>query len=555
MKGFKRVLSRTLVTLMLAALLGAGYFGYLRWQEWQWENSVTSVEIFDRHGERMATIEDEGIQDWLQWYKGIQGVSAISDATKETEGLLWHSVTFTINEVKERFDVYLRDDYFVVSGVSATIKVPHYSVWFDFYMDDASLSRLYESRRLGLYKVMTADQNTIIESSFDQWYYVNGQLKSVPIESKENTIRQEAPLVILREGEELTLEGLEAGDEVYVEAFDGETLIFNEYIKDGRIRPMTHNQVITYSIRIQRDSPKTGTLIDTKFGKTFFDFDVFVEINPVVHIPIKKTTAGGFFTVGVDHVPTGYRIELKQKLVDDVLWHRRLGGYYTVLPLIYWINPGMYPVEVWLVPEKSDDLTKSTQLLSRETLEVTARVFDVQRLTIDPNIEASTRNDAAYEEYNTYFLPVRNQGIEEQLWEGPFIMPVEGRLTTKFGMRRSVNGSLTTYRHNGIDLAAPTGTPILASNTGEVVLSREFILVGNAIIIDHGLGLFTVYLHLDERYVKEGERVSKGSVIGTVGSTGFSTGPHLHFTTSYYRTNLDPFIFTDWQAIFQETAD
>jgi murein DD-endopeptidase MepM/ murein hydrolase activator NlpD len=121
-----------------------------------------------------------------------------------------------------------------------------------------------------------------------------------------------------------------------------------------------------------------------------------------------------------------------------------------------------------------------------------------------------------------------------------FLLPTQGKLTTEFGEARYVNGSLTTYRHAGIDIAAPRNADVLATNTGKVMLAMPLIITGNSIVIDHGEGLFSVYFHLDKLFVKEGEMVTRGQLIGAVGSTGFSTGPHLHFTMSYYRFDIEP---------------
>jgi murein DD-endopeptidase MepM/ murein hydrolase activator NlpD len=121
-------------------------------------------------------------------------------------------------------------------------------------------------------------------------------------------------------------------------------------------------------------------------------------------------------------------------------------------------------------------------------------------------------------------------------------MPVAGRLTTDFAEIRYVNNELSSSRHSGIDLAAPSGTKIQAPNNGKVTLAASGLLsTGNTIVIDHGLGLFTSYYHLKTMNVKVGEFVKKSDIIGTVGSTGFSTGAHLHYGVSIYNTLVNPY--------------
>ena len=131
-------------------------------------------------------------------------------------------------------------------------------------------------------------------------------------------------------------------------------------------------------------------------------------------------------------------------------------------------------------------------------------------------------------------------------------MPVSGRLTTEFGETRYVNDFPTSYRHLGLDIAADEGGEVKAANRGKVVLARSLTLTGNTVMIDHGEGLFSVYHHMRDLSVKTGEIVGRGQKIGAVGTTGFSTGPHLHFMISYYSTNLEPGYFLVGQPITYE---
>lgn len=116
------------------------------------------------------------------------------------------------------------------------------------------------------------------------------------------------------------------------------------------------------------------------------------------------------------------------------------------------------------------------------------------------------------------------------------VWPTKGVLTSHFGIRWG-------RMHNGIDIGAPTGTPIVASASGEAFFSGVLGGFGNVVFIDHFNGLITVYAHQDSLAVREGERVSRGQVIGTVGSTGNSTGPHLHFETRVDGVPRDPLTF------------
>lgn len=130
----------------------------------------------------------------------------------------------------------------------------------------------------------------------------------------------------------------------------------------------------------------------------------------------------------------------------------------------------------------------------------------------------------------------------ERLPRLDFLLPVEGRVSGTFGLRRYFNGQ-PRRPHSGIDIAAPTGTPVRAPADGTVVEAGDFFFSGNMIYLDHGYGVLTMYAHLDGIEVWPGERVRRGDRIGTVGMTGRVTGPHLHWTVYLNRTVVDPELF------------
>jgi murein DD-endopeptidase MepM/ murein hydrolase activator NlpD len=133
----------------------------------------------------------------------------------------------------------------------------------------------------------------------------------------------------------------------------------------------------------------------------------------------------------------------------------------------------------------------------------------------------------------------------EKLWGSAWQLPVEGPLTARFGEQRSINGGPASGHHGGTDFAAETGTPVLATNRGRVVLVRKLNVRGNMVIIDHGGGLFSGYAHLSTFHVTEGQLVEAGDVIAEVGTTGLSTGPHLHWEMASNGILLDALRFTD----------
>jgi len=127
----------------------------------------------------------------------------------------------------------------------------------------------------------------------------------------------------------------------------------------------------------------------------------------------------------------------------------------------------------------------------------------------------------------------------EREWTGPFLPPVDAPVSDVFGTRRVFNG-VTKSVHQGLDYRVPAATPVSAVNAGTVILARPLYFEGNCVVIDHGQGLLTLYLHLSEFKVKEGEVVKRGQLIGLSGATGRATGPHLHIAVRWQGTYLNP---------------
>lgn len=136
----------------------------------------------------------------------------------------------------------------------------------------------------------------------------------------------------------------------------------------------------------------------------------------------------------------------------------------------------------------------------------------------------------------------------------PLLLPAEGRVSGVFGSRRVLNGQPRS-RHFGLDIAAPQGTPIKAADGGIVRLARhDLFFTGHTIILDHGLGLFTLYAHLHELSVTQGQSVQRGDVIGSIGATGRVTGAHLHWAVYLNFTAIDPALVTDLPPALADAA-
>jgi murein DD-endopeptidase MepM/ murein hydrolase activator NlpD len=136
------------------------------------------------------------------------------------------------------------------------------------------------------------------------------------------------------------------------------------------------------------------------------------------------------------------------------------------------------------------------------------------------------------------------QIVSDRLWEGSFILPLENHISTLFGTKRILNKTRTSI-HKGLDIKGKKGEEVKASNNGRVVLAEELFFGGNTIILDHGQGIYTIYMHLSGFNVKLDDIISKGDIVGFVGSSGRSTGSHLHFGVKVLNINTNPVSFVE----------
>jgi len=196
-------------------------------------------------------------------------------------------------------------------------------------------------------------------------------------------------------------------------------------------------------------------------------------------------------------------------------------------------KPGSYVLELRAT------LSDGSLVRRNQTIVVSQAAFRTEKLRVperyvEPDAETRQRIDADRELKHAAFA---HEAPAE--WSGSFIAPVDTGVSEGFGTRRTFNRKLASV-HRGLDYHAAPGTPVMAANSGEIVLARELFYEGNCIIIDHGLGFATIYMHLSQLEVSEGQRVEKGQEIGLSGSTGRATGPHLHVAARWEGAYLDP---------------
>ena len=202
------------------------------------------------------------------------------------------------------------------------------------------------------------------------------------------------------------------------------------------------------------------------------------------------------------------------------------------------VGPSILRIRV--VPEDGGGTATPKPIDLSRSIEIHEAHYRTGTLTVAPKFvapgpEALKRIEAEIELKKRVFA----ESAPQPLWSGDFRAPVDAPPTDSFGTRRVFNGQLASV-HKGMDFRAATGTVVRAGNSGVVVLARPLYYEGNCVVIDHGLGLYTISMHLSRIDVREGQHVDVGEPIGLSGATGRVTGPHLHWAVRWQNAYLDP---------------
>ncbi len=203
-------------------------------------------------------------------------------------------------------------------------------------------------------------------------------------------------------------------------------------------------------------------------------------------------------------------------------------------------TPGSYSLE--LTGETRTGKSPSTTISFARTLNVARANYPKIEVSLSVEskfTEPSPEQQKQIEEGQAVKKDYLNRVTPEREWSGSFSQPADAAISDVFGSQRIFNGK-TSSPHLGLDFRVPSGTPVAAMNDGTVLLARPLYFEGNFVVLDHGQGLLTLYLHLSEFKVKEGDQVKRGQIVGLSGGTGRATGPHLHVAVRWQGTYLDP---------------
>jgi murein DD-endopeptidase MepM/ murein hydrolase activator NlpD len=197
-------------------------------------------------------------------------------------------------------------------------------------------------------------------------------------------------------------------------------------------------------------------------------------------------------------------------------------------------------------PAGQFNFTASAKTASGDPITCTAAItveagkFATEKLKVAPNfVEPNPEQLARAQEEQKHLREIYATVTPEKLWRGAFRVPLDGVTTGgNFGRRRVLNGQPGSP-HSGVDFPAPTGTPVHAAQRGRVVLAEPLYFSGDTVVVDHGLGVYTLYAHFSEIDVKPGDLVDAGALLGKVGATGRVTGPHLHWGLTVNRARVN----------------
>jgi murein DD-endopeptidase MepM/ murein hydrolase activator NlpD len=226
---------------------------------------------------------------------------------------------------------------------------------------------------------------------------------------------------------------------------------------------------------------------------------------------------------------------------------KRDGTFFTLIGVPYHTKPGAKTLTL----QYSGPHGGQIRQLAFDVVQGKYRtdVLKVDSRRVDLNQKDRQRANREHQEVKRIYA----SGHPQRLWQGPFQLPVENEISSQFGNRRIFNGKLKSF-HNGLDFRSPPGTPIQATNSGRVRLAKNLFYSGNAVIIDHGTDIFTIYAHLSKIQTRAGQHIEKGRLIGLTGATGRVSGPHLHWGIKINGIAVNPLQFVDVLAGLTQKA-
>lgn len=396
------------------------------------------------------------------------------------------------------------------------------------FMNSDEASGFYASEMPSTISVGASSTLVLTADAYD-WKIVklDGSAHSLVL---ENDSQATLPRFVLEDTAELSLYIPRDPDELKITLYDGADILWQGSGREWFSYEPEHNGIYTCQIdAIYRETTVSNV---SSYGTVTYRCEVDYQLKTEITLSKDTAVLGEVLTLtasGVGDLP----ISVSSNLRVDPIFVGTGGRRTAMVPISYYTVPG----DSFYIDVTCGDYHQ------RFSLTVEDYEFEVQYLTVDEDLASSTiGSSTASAEYSQAIDPVRYVMDETQYWTEPFIQPVEGEISTEFGMMRYTNDNPTPTRHEGIDIATDAGTPVLAANAGRVIYAGYLQMTGNTVLIEHGFGLKSWYYHMESLSVQTDDIVTRGQEIGKVGSTGFSTGPHLHFNFSVNNTYLNPWL-------------
>ena len=260
-------------------------------------------------------------------------------------------------------------------------------------------------------------------------------------------------------------------------------------------------------------------------------------VKPGLMIDPSTVKQGGTFEIQVARPDAN---AVAGKFNGETIRFTPAGGYwYALVGVSRCAKLGNFPLTL-----TETDFARQT-ITETATVSIAATAFPVDQVTLPPTKVTILQDTALINRESVQLAAIVDQYTPTRLWSGAFQQPVYGTITEYFGTRRSYNGGpVGACGHEGMDIGLPQGTPVYAPARGRVVFTGLTQVRGNLTVIDHGVGVYSAFFHQVEILVKVGQMVEPGMLIGKVGTTGLSTGPHLHWSVWANGEYVDPLEWT-----------
>lgn len=528
-----------LIALLLIISLGAFYVYKINVFD---QSTLKSIDI--RTGDfsvpAVYQLEDKDADKLFNSLSSIVATD-ISDISTLSKVVTFDMTLLNRWDLAKNYSVYFADDHTIYLSIENE-KTIYQIEDTDFFYSHMGFDAYYASAIFADFNVSVNQLPVNYSQSSVTWSFRRLDNSWQSIEPPAKVITDEKA-ILTEANSRLELNFDKLPSEAYLRITDTKdaSTVFEGVVNVNELPVPEFNGLFSYDLNLTWSSEDLGY-------KGFAALNIPVEVKLSESYVLSKSILkqGDMLTITALHADNASIITLDQTLTTYFKWYQGDNVLRGYIPTNYNTEIGVYTLTF---------TNTETGTVSKHEIEIVSRDFKEQIFSVDTTVQENTQNDAAYEEYRNVFKPVRKVSADKRYYTEPFIFPTTGRLSTEFGETRIVNGKPTNYNHMGLDIAAATGTEVVATNAGKVVLSQELILVGNTVIIDHGEGLLSIYQHMDSRTVELGEMVTLGQPIGTVGSTGFSSGAHLHFAMSLFDVDLEPGYFIFGEAVTKENYE